>query len=458
MRRLTRVKLALSLLAVFALVKGAGAAQPMRRRISLPEAIAIAMRHNRTLRAADLQGDAAQAQVGVARGAMLPRLDAIENYSETNNPVLVFSNLLAQQEFSQNDFALSRLNHPATLSNFQSQVRLSFPVFAGGRLLAGFRAARFGAQAEKWRAARARDETAFTVINAYYTAVLAEQRQRVIERALDAARSHLTQAGNLFSYGKAVKADVLRTEVAVGTLEEQQSDAESQVKIAWAALAHALGDEDESLAPIWNPGAPGAAAPLGAEPLDKLIADAAAQRLEIKIAAAQVKQADAAVTIARADYLPSVNLATTYENDSEQLTRGGNNFAVFAYAEVNLFNGLATKSKVDAAQAERARAKDLADDLKHAIALEVESAYRTLQAAEKNVAVADSNNRYAAEALRILADRYGAGLATNVDVLEAQAARQQADMGEVHAQVAVFVARAALDLSIGRSPAELSGQ
>lgn len=458
MRRFTGVRLALSILTVFALVKGAGAAEPSRRRISLPEALAIAMQHNRPLRAADLQGDSAQSQVGVARGAMLPRLDAIENYSETNNPVLVFSNLLAQQEFTQNDFALSRLNHPATLSNFQSQVRLSFPVFAGGRLLAGFRAARFGAEAERWRAARTRDETAFAVINAYYTAVLAEQRKGVIERALDAARSHLTQAQNLFAYGKAVKADVLRTEVAVGTLEEQQSDAESQLRISWAALAHTLGDEDESLAPIWNPGALAGVAPSAAEPLEKLVAEAAAQRLEIKIAAAQVKQAEQGVTIARADYLPSVNVATTYENDSEQLTRGGNNFAVFAFAQVNLFNGLATKSKVDAAQAERARAKDLADDLKHAIALEVESAYRTLGAAEKNVQVAGTNYRYAGEALRILEDRYGAGLATNLDVLEAQAARQQADMGEVHAQVAVFVARAALDLSIGRSPAHLSGR
>lgn len=458
MRSFSSVRVTLSILVILALANGAAAAPPQRRRISLAEAIEIAMQRNRTLKAATLQSDAAKADIGVARGAMLRRLDAIENYTETNNPVLVFSNLLAQQEFSQADFNLSRLNHPATLSNFQSQVRFSVPVFAGGRLLASFRAARFGSDAERWRAARSRDEIAFAVIKDYYTAVLAEQRVGVVERALDAARSHLDQARNMFAYGKAVKADVLRSDVAVGSLEEEQTVAESQLRISWAALAHALGDESESLAPIWNPGVLKTLAPSGAVPLDKLLAEAASDRLEIKIAAAQVKQAEEAVKIARADYLPSISVATAYENDSEQLTRGGNNFAVFAYAQVNLFNGLATKSNVDAAQARRARAVTVANDLRHAIALEVESAYRTLSAAEKNVQVARDNHRYASEALRILEDRYGNGLSTNVDVLDAQAVRQQADMGEVRAIIAVLVARSALDLSIGRSPSELAGR
>ena len=112
----------------------------------------------------------------MARGALIPRLDASENFSYTNNPVMVFSDLLLQQDFSQKDFALNNLNHPGFLSNFQSQVRLSFPLFAGGRLIAAYRAAGFAADAERWQQIQTRQRVEFAVIQSYYSAVLAEQQ------------------------------------------------------------------------------------------------------------------------------------------------------------------------------------------------------------------------------------------------------------------------------------------
>jgi outer membrane protein TolC len=442
------------MLPAFALAGTAGAGEQPVRRISLAQAIGIAMHSSRTLEAAALQREAAESEAGAARGAMLPRLDAIENYSATDNPVLVFSDLLLQQDFNQGDFSLPTLNHPGTLSNFQSQIQLSFPVYAGGRLLAGFKAAKFGAQAEAWRAARARDEVAFAVIRAYYAALVSEQRVAAVERALDAARSHLTRTRNLFAHGMVVKSDVLRTEVLEGGLEEQQTDANSQLMIARASLAHTLGDEAERLAPRPIPAGGAGAITAAGVTLDGLVRDAVRRRPEIKIAAANVGRAEQAVAIARAGYLPSVNVAAIYENDSERLARAGNNFAVFANARVNLFDGLATKSKVEAGRAELDRAKILATDLEHAIALEVESAYRTLIAARQNLEVARRNSLYAADALQILEDRYGGGLATNVAVLDAQTARERADLELVEARASVLVDHAALELAAGRPIAE----
>src|SRR5208282_243972 len=132
---------------------------------------------------------------------MIPRLDASENFSYTNSPVLSFSNLLLQQDFSAADFALDHLNHPPFVSNFQSQVRLSFPVFAGGRLIAAYRAAGFAADAQRWREIQTRQGVEFEAISSYYTAVLAEQRVAVVYRALTAARAHLRQTKDLFAHG-----------------------------------------------------------------------------------------------------------------------------------------------------------------------------------------------------------------------------------------------------------------
>jgi outer membrane protein len=432
-------------------VAGAADAPAPPKRISLDDAIAIALRANRTLKAADLGSQAAQAEVGVARGAMIPRLDTLENFSYTNNPVMVFSDLLLQQDFSQSDFALSSLNHPGFLSNFQTQVRLSYPLFAGGRLIAAYRAAGFGADAEHWQAIAARQRVEFAVIQSYYAAVLAEQRVTVVDRALAAARAHLKRAKDLFGHGMVVNSDVLRTNVMVGGLEQQHIQADSQLAISWASLAHTLGDEDERLAPMVKPSTPQAAAapPDSYEPL---AAQALVHRPEMKIAGLRVKQAREAVAIARADYLPTVEIAGVYENDSQQLSRAGNNGALLVTGRLNLFNGMATRSKVEAAQADLSRAHTLATDLRHSIKLEVETAYRTLVAARQALQVARRDIEYAHRALQILEDRYESGLATNVAVLDAQTTREEADMRLVAAQVSVAVDGAALNLAIGLEP------
>jgi len=99
----------------------------------------------------------------------------------------------------------------------------------------------------------------------------------------------------------------------------------------------------------------------------------------------------------------------------------------------------------------------LADDLRHAVALEVETAYRTLVAAQQSLEVARRDTAYADSALKTLEDRYSSGLVTNVAVMDAQTAREEADIRLVTAHVNVAIDRAALNLSTGAEPQLASG-
>ncbi len=454
---MARLALALLLIALWPAAARTGDLSAPPERISLGDAIAIALRDNRVLRAAGYAAQAAADEVGVARGAMLPRLDALESFSYTDNPVMVFSDLLLQQDFTAGDFALDKLNHPGFLSNFQTQTRLSFPLFAGGRLLAAWRATGFAADAERWQQIQTRQRVEFTIIQSYYTAVLAEQRVDLVARALAAARAHLKRAQDLFERGMAVNSDVLRTKVLVGTFEQQSFQAESGLEIAWAALAHTLGDEDRRLAPLAHPaGLHGDESPEGS--LEPLVAQSLAHRPELRLADARIKQAREAVSEARAEYLPTVEIAGVYENDTQSFSRAGNNGALLLTGRLNLFNGLATQSKVNEAHAQLSRAQVLAQDLRRSVALEVETAFRTLGAARRGLEVARRDTDFAQRTLAILEDRYASGLATNVAVLDAQSARAQTDMRLVAAQVDVAVDKAALDLAIGAEPQSASAR
>ena len=458
MRKILSLALLLTALAVSVVGRGpAWGAEVGPQRVSLAKALEIAVQHNRAVKAANLRREAVSQATGEARGAMLPRLDAIENFSNTNNPPAVFSNLLSQQDFTKNNFDVDKLNFPSPLSNFQTQIRLTQQIFAGGKLLAAFEAAKDSSEAEKWRALRQGQEVAFAVIGAYYTAILAGKQLEVIDRALDSARAHREQAADLFSRGMVVKSDLLRSGVAVGSWEQERIQGDNRLHISWVSLAHTLGIEDQPVAPLESPEELDAARRRVATSLADVIATALGKRPELHVADAEVDRAREQVRIAEADYLPSVSVGAAYENDSEHFSRAGNSYSVFVAGQLNLFNGLATRSKTEGAKAELMRAEVLKEDLKHAIALEVETAYRGLAAALDRLKVAERDTAYAAEALAIIKDRYGSGLATNLEVLDAETSSAQAQTRSIEARVGVQVAAASLALASGAMPGEGGG-
>jgi outer membrane protein TolC len=84
--------------------------------------------------------------------------------------------------------------------------------------------------------------------------------------------------------------------------------------------------------------------------------------------------------------------------------------------------------------------------------LEVEVRQRRLdlESARAAVSAADDALRAATEARRVLADRFGAGVATSTDVLDAQVALLQAGLDRTQALASVRLAEARLERATGR--------
>src|SRR5512141_2598232 len=81
-----------------------------QERLTLQGAIDRALHDSPVVRAAvAAQGEAA-AGVDQARAGWLPRVDYIESWQRSNQPVFVFGSLLAQSRFTAQNFALDPLN------------------------------------------------------------------------------------------------------------------------------------------------------------------------------------------------------------------------------------------------------------------------------------------------------------------------------------------------------------
>lgn len=413
--------------------------------LPLAEAIRNALENNLLLRAARQQGRVAEAHRSQARAAWLPRIDAEETFSETNNPTLVFSSLLNQERFRQRDFDVHSLNHPSSLTNFNTRVRIEQALFTGGKLLAGSAAARAGDEAALGQQERADQEIVLQVKRAFYGALLARESLATVDAALAAARQHVTTAEALVAKGMAVRSDVLRAEVLAGTLERQRIDAGNDSLTARRRLAYVMGipfDSTLDEKDAWPETAPPAS-------VEETTEQALKRRPDLRALEHQQQAAEAAARQARGDYLPSVGVVGQYDLNSKELDRQADSYAVLVGAKWNLFNGLGTRAKVEEAVALAERARLLREDLAARVRVEVEEAWRGVVTADGQARVTERASAQARENLSIVRDRFGSGLSRRVDVLDAVATREQTELEHLQARVNRQLRRAELDLATG---------
>ena len=88
--------------------------------------------------------------------------------------------------------------------------------------------------------------------------------------------------------------------------------------------------------------------------------------------------------------------------------------------------------------------------MESAVRLQVREAYLNLNAARQRVEVSQDSAAQAEESLRILQNRYDAGLATIMDVLRAETMRTSAQNNHLNAVYDYRLAFAALELATGK--------
>src|SRR6185369_9872325 len=99
--------------------------------LTVTAAIARARAHNPDAGASAAAEREAAERLTQARAGYLPRVDVAESWQRSNQPVFVFSSLLAQRQFTAADFALNALNHPDAVDNFRSAVVIEQALFDG---------------------------------------------------------------------------------------------------------------------------------------------------------------------------------------------------------------------------------------------------------------------------------------------------------------------------------------
>ena len=447
--RMGKAVWAVALLTFFLLAAGAlWAGEPLAPELRLSEAVKTALEKHPALRAAGYQAEAAASGVEQARAGFLPRVDLSEGFSRSDNPVYVFGSLLNQGRFTSADFAVDKLNHPDPITNWRTNLSGSVPLFLGGRTILGYQQAQLGRIAAEQGRLRAEHEVIFGVIRAYSAVLLSREAMATVQAAVRTAEANLAAAESRYEAGLVVASDALAARVRLGRLREEAIAAENHVRLSQAALNEAMGlplDQAHRLTGQLD------LPPALSEQLDALEASARTQRPDYRQVDLEVQRLEKDVLRAKGAILPTMHLMGNYEiNNYRFASDGQDSWSVGVVLNLNLFNGGGDRARIVEAQAIHQRAIAQRERVANAIGLEVHDAFLAFQTARERVGVAREAVAQAEESLRIVQDRYDAGLTTIVELLDSEMALTAARTNLSRTLYDATVSQARLDLSLGR--------
>ncbi len=414
--------------------------------LSLPKAVEIALSNNPLIQATAAGRELAEARVDEALAGRLPLLQFQETFSNSNNPVFVFGSTLEQARFGSQDFQLHSLNNPDPLNNFRTAVTLKQPLFNQRQTSTAISQARLGSEQADRQKELVGQSLRFEVIRAYYGILVAQAKKDVAEEAIRMGEANEKQLRDRFEKGLVVQSDLLAVQVQLAEFRQQKIQAEGDVVVAYADLNTVLGLPIHTFHSITSS--------LTKKDLEfpeqeEWIRRALLHRSDYIQTSLAIQSAKERVHGARGLFLPRLDLYATYGASGKTLTSSSPDYTISTSLTFNLFDPgrLARLRQAQAAEtiagAEQVR-------LANQIRLEVVRSYRQVFSALGRQEVASGAVGEATETLRIIMDRYRAGLTTITEVLRAETALVRARTNLILTRYDYYLGYAHLLLSSGK--------
>jgi outer membrane protein TolC len=438
-------------LVVYGQGAASGSAQSSRQAnapesLTLPLAVEIALRTNPLMRATASGREIADAQAQEAKAGRFPIIQLSETWMNGNNPVFVFGSLLEQGRFTQQNFNLLALNNPDPLNNFRFGVTIKAPLFDQRQTSTRVAVARLNQKQADTQTDQMGQRVRFETLKAYYGVLLAQMRKEVADEAVRLAEADVKRSADRVEIGATVSSDLLSAEAQLAEFHQQQIQAAGDVVIALAALNTAIG---LPVAAPQNVSGRLVAKTFDVAGQEELMRVALERRPDYARAALAGESRREQLKGARSEFLPRVDVFANAGASRNNWVDGSGDYLIGASVTFNLLDA-GRKARIAQARAAAELAASEKEHLANQIRLEVVRAYQEYVSARERLVVAERVISHAAEALRIVQDRYHEGLTTITEVLRAETALVRARLNLLAARYDHYVGYANVLLATGR--------
>jgi outer membrane protein TolC len=416
---------------------GAATSEPLP--LSLSDAIARALNYNLGLIESDQNSRAARAVRLRNLSALLPDISASVSHTveQINLKAMGFN------------MSLPGVSIPTIVGPFSvadARVYVSQKIFSWSDIQS-WRSAAESERASRHSYTEDREIVVLTAGNAYLVVISDHATVSATRALVSTAQALYDRAVDRNKAGVIAAIEVLRAQVELQTQRQRVIAAETQLAIDKLTLARVIGlpkgqpFEVTDTVPF---------APLPVITLDQALARAYATRPDYLSARAQVRAAELARRSAAAENYPSLSTEANYGDiGSPGFGTSHGTFSAALTLDVPIFQG--TRVRADTLRSDAAleqRKAELAD-LDGRIDQQVRTAFLNLKSSSDLVAVTESNIGLADQTLAQARDRFFAGVADNLEVVQAQESVAAASQSYIASLYAYNFAKMSLAQAIG---------
>jgi TolC family type I secretion outer membrane protein len=395
--------------------------------LRLGDAIDIALCNNPLTRLSWASAKVAAAQVGVARSAFLPNLNATAALARSET-----RNVASSGGQTELNGALS----------------INYLLFDFGGRDATLELARQSLLASDWTHNANLQSVLLGAVQAYYQLYAT---QEAVQSAISSEKASLTSLEATrarLRAGNATRADVLQAQTAYSQAQLNRTQFEGTAATARGVLANSLGFSADRDLRIAQP--PDLEAQKVAErAVDELMAQAKASRPDLAAAEAQVRAAQSNIKVQESAGKPTVSLFGT--GSATQVNPGPSPIigAIGVQVNIPLFTGYQNTYQILQARSQLELQVATRDKLATDVSLDVWRSYQDLRTQGQSLITAGELLASAQESYNVALARYKAGVGTIIDLLNAQSALASAQLQVIQARYQWNLAKATLAKAIG---------
>jgi len=420
------------------------------RRLTLSEAVHLALNQNRELKIARLKVAESEQKRAGAKATYFPEITNQSSFLHTT----AFQNL----EIPAGAFGVfpgvglvptrDTLINEGKQTFVTSGTTLAQPLTQLIRIHQANRIAKSEVAGSRDEVKKAETEVALRVHELYYAILATRLQKRAAEQETVFAQTRLRESEEDVRDGNALRiaaiegrAGLLQSEQTALTIDLQLSDLTTE-------LNDLLGlplDTSLELTPV-RP------ASLEERPRDEYERIAWADNPQIQAAAAAVEQAQAGVGAAKSAYIPDITAIARYSYQNG-VPFVEHNFGTFGFTlTYDVFDFGKRRATVREREAKLAQAQENLARLKEAVSVQVERSYNKVERTKQMLRVADEVVRLRAEGEQLAEKQFTQGVILVSNRRQASAANYKAQADLLQAQLAYLLAGAELEQTIGRTP------
>ena len=405
-------------------------------RLTLDQAVSLALKQNPTTQIAILTAAESVEDRNVARAALLPQgsLNVTDAVERINLQAFLGKKIPGFPE------------HGGPFQVFSAGPGFSAPVF-DLTLFRRYQAARETAIAGKADSLSTREQVILLVVSQYIGTLRAVANVEASQSRVELAQALYDQAADVQKEGVGTGIDTLRANVELQNEKQRLLEAQADRDTSLFGLSKLLNldpRQDIELADslsFFDTPQPEIAAS---------IESALGERQEWKALVERLKAAGLEKKASQDSRLPTLNFSGNWAYEGSSSTTGIPTYTYQGGVSVPIFTGGRIRAEIVKADLEIQKLQQQEADLRNQIALDVKTALINLASARSQVVVANLGVQLSKEEVDQARDRFKAGVANNIEVIQAQDSLARANDNQIAALYRFNQGRADYARSIGQ--------